>query len=63
MTIVLRSIFHKGNKFYLKVFLDECLYKLSMLEYDTIDVSEEFNVKEPLVCMSVLFVNTDTFMS
>ena len=34
-----------------------------MLEYDTIDVSEEFNVKKPLVCMSVLFVNTDTFMS
>ena len=28
MIIVVRSIFHKNNKYYLQVFLDECLYKL-----------------------------------
>ena len=27
MVIFVRSIFHEGNKYYLKVFLDECLYK------------------------------------
>ena len=31
MTLVVRSVFHKGNKYYLQV-LDECLYKLYMLE-------------------------------
>ena len=28
MAIVVRSVFHKGNKFYPRVFLDECLYNL-----------------------------------
>ena len=28
MVIVLRSVFHENNKFYLQVFLDEYLYKL-----------------------------------
>ena len=28
MIIVVRAIFHKNNKYYLQVFLDECLYKL-----------------------------------
>ena len=28
MVIVVRSIFHEGNKYYSQVFLDECLYKL-----------------------------------
>ena len=27
-TIVVRSVFHKNNKYYPQVFLDECLYKL-----------------------------------
>ena len=28
MIIVLRAVFHKNNKYYPQVFLDECLYKL-----------------------------------
>ena len=27
--IVDRAVFHENNKYYLQVFLDECLYKLS----------------------------------
>ena len=28
MTIVVRAVFHKSNKYYLQVFLDKCLCKL-----------------------------------
>ena len=28
MVIVIRSIIHKGNKYYSQVFLHKCLYKL-----------------------------------
>ena len=28
MIIVVRAVFHKNNKYYLQVFLDECLSKL-----------------------------------
>ena len=28
MERVVRSVFHEGNKYYLHVFLDECLYNL-----------------------------------
>ena len=28
MIIVVRAVFHKNNKYYLHVFLNECLYKL-----------------------------------
>ena len=28
MIIVVRAVFHKNNKYYPQVFLDECLYKL-----------------------------------
>ena len=28
MIIVVRAVFYKNNKYYLLVFLDECLYKL-----------------------------------
>ena len=27
-TIIIRAVFHENNKYYPKVFLDECLYKL-----------------------------------
>ena len=27
VTIVIRAAFHENNKYYLQVFLDECLYK------------------------------------
>ena len=42
--IVVRAIFHEGNKIYVQVFLDECLYKLlkniKILYYGRIHVSE-----------------------
>ena len=28
IAIVVRAVFHENNKYYLQVFLDECLYKL-----------------------------------
>ena len=28
MTLVIRAVFHENNKYYLPVFLDECLYKI-----------------------------------
>ena len=28
MIIVVRTVFHENNKYYLQVFLNECLYKL-----------------------------------
>ena len=28
LVIVVKSVFHQNNKYYLKVFLDECCYKL-----------------------------------
>ena len=28
MIIVVRAVFHENNKYYAKVFLDECFYKL-----------------------------------
>ena len=28
ITIFVRAVFHENNKYYLQVFLDECLYKL-----------------------------------
>ena len=30
-TIVLRAVFHENNKYYLQVFLDECLCELNII--------------------------------
>ena len=38
MVTVVRAVSHEENKYYLEVFLDQCLYKLQMLQYDRIDV-------------------------
>ena len=46
MVIVVRFIFHEGNKYYPLVFLEERLYKLLMLEYNRIDVLEEIDVNK-----------------
>ena len=46
MVIVVRSVFHEDNKYYPIDFLDECLYKLQMLEYKTIDVSKGIDYKK-----------------
>ena len=45
LTIIVRSVFQEDNKYYLKVFLDEILYELQMLEYDRTDISKGVDVK------------------
>ena len=69
MTIVVRAVFHKNNKYYPQVFLDECLYKLynniKMLYFNRIDVSEGNDVnktsasKECDICHYWYFLNKD----
>ena len=34
MTIVIRSVFHKDDKYYTQIFLDECLHKLATKDTD-----------------------------
>ena len=49
MTIVVRAIVVENNKYYLQVFLDECLYKLwiiKMIYYDRIDISKGTDVNK-----------------
>ena len=53
MIIVVRSVFHEGNNYYPQAFLGECLYKLKMLEYDKIDVSEGINVNKTYDCVII----------
>ena len=42
--MIVRFVFHGDNKYYPKVFLGECLYKLWMLYFDRIDVSDRIAV-------------------
>ena len=44
MTIVVKSVVEKDNKFYQQISLNHMKYK--MLEYDRIDLSEGMDVKE-----------------
>ena len=46
MAIVVRSVFEDEGKFYLQVYLDECLFELWMLEYDRIDISEIIGINK-----------------
>ena len=47
ITIVIRSLIEKNNKFYLEISLNHCLYELlKMLEYDRIDLSEGNDVNK-----------------
>ena len=40
LTIIVRSVFKKDGKFYLEVYLDECLYELeTMIQLDSIEDS------------------------
>ena len=48
--MIIVVFFHEGNKYYPKVFLEECLYKLQMLEYDRIDVSEGIDANNSSGC-------------
>ena len=44
--VTVSSVFQEDGKYYLQVFLDECLYELQMLEYDMINVSEGIDINK-----------------
>ena len=46
LTIIVRSVFEEDGKYYLQVFLDECLYELQMLQYDRIDILEGIDINK-----------------
>ena len=49
MVIIVRYVFHKGNKYYPQVFLNKCLYKLSMLYNDRIGGSERIDINKTIL--------------
>ena len=46
MIIVFTAVFHEKDKYYLQIFLDECLYNTKMLYFDKIDISEGIDVNK-----------------
>ena len=46
LTIIIRNIFEKNDKYHPQIFLDECLYEIEMLECDRIDISEGIDVNK-----------------
>ena len=46
IVIVVRSVFHEGNKYNPQAFLREHLYKLQMLQYDSTDICKERDVNK-----------------
>ena len=46
MVIVIRSFFHERNKHYSQDFLDRCVCKVQILEYDKINVSEQIDINK-----------------
>ena len=46
LTIVIRSVFQEDGKYYLQVFLDECLYQLQILEYERNNIPEGIDVNK-----------------
>ena len=47
LTIIIRCVLQKGEKLYLQIYLDKCLYEIAqMLEYDRIDISEGFGINK-----------------
>ena len=56
MIIVVRGVFQENNKYYSQVFLDECLYKLSIINnkkmwyYHKIDFNETSGSKGSDIC-------------
>ena len=56
LTVIVRCIIEKNNKYYPEIYLDDALYELKRLEYKKIDISEgidtdkSHNSKECSVC-------------
>ena len=46
LTIVIRSVFQEDGKYYLQVFLDECLYQLQILEYERNNIPQGIDVNK-----------------
>ena len=63
MTIAVGSGFHKGNKYYLQVFLKERLLNCKCLNMIGLMCFKELMLKKPMVCRSLLFVITDIFLT
>ena len=61
LTIFFRSAFPEDGKNYPRIFLDECLYKLQMLEYDRIVISEKNDISKANAPNSFIFVITGIF--
>ena len=55
-TIAIRSVFQGDKKYYHHAFLDKCLYKLKILGYDRIDISEEIDVNTTNASKNATFV-------
>ena len=43
---ILTIIFEKDDKYYPGIYLDDCLCKIYMLEYDRIDISEGIDINK-----------------
>ena len=48
LAVIVRSVFQKDGKYYPQVFLDKCLCKIQMLEYDRIDISEGIDINKTI---------------
>ena len=63
MVIVVRFVFHEGNKYYSQDFLDKCFYKLQMLYFDSvsegIDVDKISESKECIICSHHYFLDKE----
>ena len=55
MLVAVRSVFHEDNKYYPQAFLGERLYKLQMLNFDRIDVSEGIDVNKTSESKIIMF--------
>ena len=53
LTVTIRNVFEKYGKYYPRTYLDDCLYKVQMLEYDIsegIDLNKSNKSKEWDIC-------------
>ena len=46
LRVIVRSVYEEDDKYYPKVFLDECFYELWRPEYDKIDISEGIGINK-----------------
>ena len=49
LTVVVRAVFHKNNKYYPQVFFKEYLYKISNIKMESEDALKEIKIKNTIV--------------